>query len=59
MMKINKKDVVKMAGIAGTVLSLGATLLTSYSNKKEQEELIDRKVNEALSNMNNSLVENK
>lgn len=47
-MKINKNDMIKFAGIAGTLMSIGATMLTSYSNKKEQEEIIDKKINEAM-----------
>ena len=44
MIKINTK----LLGIVGTVLGIGATLLSSYVNEKQQEEEIDRKVNEAI-----------
>ena len=47
-MKINKEDVIKIAGILGTVMSVGATLLNSYSDKKELDILVDKKINEAM-----------
>lgn len=58
-MKINKTDIIKAAGIAGTLLSIASTILTSYSSKKEQEEMIDRKVNEAMNSYKNRLVDNQ
>lgn len=58
-MKINKGNMIKFAGIAGTMMSIGATILTNYSNKKEQDEIIDRKVNEAISAHMNSLVDSE
>lgn len=58
-MKLNKGSIIKIAGIAGTMMSIGATILTNYSNKKEQDEAIDRKVNEALKSHLNSLVNNE
>ena len=45
MIKINTT---KFLGILGTVLGIGATLISSYVNAKQQEETIDRKVNEAI-----------
>lgn len=50
MIKINTT---KMLGIVGTVLGIGATLLSSYVNEKQQEEIIDKKVNEALAKLAN------
>ena len=50
MIKINTT---KMLGIAGTVLGIGATLLSSYVNERQQEEAIDRKVNEAIAKLAN------
>ena len=47
MIKINTK----LLGIVGTVLGIGATLLSSYVNEKQQEEEIDRKVNEAIAKL--------
>ena len=50
MIKINST---KLLGIAGTVLGIGATLISSYVNEKQQEETIDRKVNEAIAKLAN------
>ena len=47
MIKINTK----LLGITGTVLGIGATLLSSYVNEKQQEEEMDRKVNEAIAKL--------
>lgn len=58
-MKINKSQVIKIAGVAGTLMSIGATILTSYSGKKEQEEIIDRKVKEAIALNQRSLVDSE
>lgn len=58
-MKINKSDIIKFAGIAGTLMSIGATILTSYSSKREQEDIIDRKINEVLNNNKVGLVDTK
>lgn len=43
----------KLLGIVGTILGVGGTLLSSYVNEKQQEEEIDRKVNEAIANLAN------
>lgn len=59
-MKINKSQIIKIAGVAGTLMSIGATVLSSYCNKKEQEEIIDRKVREAIAlNHQKSLVDSE
>lgn len=50
MIKINTT---KFLGILGTVLGIGATLISSYVNEKQQEEEIDRKVNEAIAKLEN------
>ena len=50
MIKINAT---KFLGITGTVLGIGATLISSYVNEKQQEEAIDRKVNEAIAKLAN------
>ena len=50
MIKINTT---KFLGIIGTILGIGATLLSSYVNEKQQEEEIDRKVNEAIAKLAN------
>lgn len=48
-----KVNTTKLLGIAGTVLGIGATLLSSYASDKQQEETIDKKVNEALAKLAN------
>lgn len=50
MIKINTT---KLLGVTGTVLGIGATLISSYVNEKQQEETIDRKVNEAIAKLAN------
>ena len=50
MIKINTT---KFLGIIGTVLGIGGTLISSYVNEKQQEETIDRKVNEAIAKLAN------
>ena len=48
-----KVNATKLLGITGTVLGIGATLISSYVNEKQQEETIDRKVNEAIAKLAN------
>ena len=50
MIKINTTQ---LRGIAGTVLGIGTTLISSYVNEKQQEETIDKKVNEAIAKLAN------
>ena len=50
MIKINST---KLLGIIGTVLGIGGTLISSYVDEKQQEETIDRKVNEAIAKLAN------
>lgn len=40
--------ITKALSLFGMVLGVASTLISDYSNKKEQESLIDSKVNEAL-----------
>jgi hypothetical protein len=46
---INEK-MVKILGIAATVVGMGATLLTDWVNDKKMDEKIIKKINEALAN---------
>ena len=39
---------IKVLGIAATVVGMGATLLTDWVNEKKMDEKIEEKVNEAL-----------
>ena len=50
MIKINTT---KLLGIAGTVVRIGASLIASYLNEKQQEDTSDRKVNEAIAKLAN------
>lgn len=44
----NKMNLFKILGITGTVLGFAATLISDYANGKEQEKLIEEKIDEAL-----------
>ena len=46
-MKMDIKKI-KILGILGTLLGLGATLLTDYVDEKKMEETIDEKIDEKL-----------
>lgn len=46
-MKMDIKKI-KILGILGTLLGLGATLLTDYADEKKMEETIDEKIDEKL-----------
>ena len=39
---------IKILGIAATVIGMGATLITDWVNDKKMDEKIEEKVNEAL-----------
>ena len=41
-------DVVQIANLAGTVLTVAATLITSFANDKKLDKTIEEKVAEAL-----------
>ena len=43
-----KRDTIKLLAILATGLGCAATLLSDWANGKEQEALIEEKVNEAL-----------
>lgn len=47
-MKIDKTKVVQIAGLAGTVLGVGASLLSSWSNDQKLDKLVEDKVTEIL-----------
>lgn len=49
---MKKKNTIKLLAILATGLGFAATLLSDWSNKKEQEALIEEKVNEALAKQN-------
>ena len=41
-------DLVQVAGLAGSVLTIAATLLTNYAGEKNLDKTIEEKVAEAL-----------
>ena len=43
-----KRDTIKLLAILATGIGFAATLLSDWANSKEQEALIEEKVNEAL-----------
>ena len=47
-MKKMNIDLVQVAGLAGSVLTIAATLLTGYANDKKLDKTIDDKVAEAI-----------
>lgn len=47
-MKMDKNKMVKVVGIAGTVLSVGATLLTNWTEEQKLNQKVEEKVNEIL-----------
>lgn len=47
--KMNKKiEWTKIIGLAGMALGFAATAISNYATGKEQEKVIEEKVNEAL-----------
>lgn len=48
MKTLKNLDMVQVAGIAGSMLTIAATLLTGYSNEKKLDAKIEEKVAEAL-----------
>ncbi len=45
---MKKRNTIKLLAILATGLGFAATLLSDWANGKEQEALIEEKVNEAL-----------
>lgn len=46
-------NIVKIASIAGTVLGVAGTLISSWAGQKAMDETIAKKVTDALANQNN------
>lgn len=53
-MKKMNIDLVQVAGIAGSLLTVAASLLTSYANDKKMDETIEKKVSEILAKQLNN-----
>lgn len=49
----NKINAVKLIGILGAGLGFVATLVSNYATSKEQEAMIEEKINEAISKKEN------
>lgn len=49
---MNQRNIFKLLSLAGVVLSGIGTLLSGWSDNKEQEAIIEEKVNEALAARN-------
>ncbi len=47
-MKLEKDTLVKIAGIAGPLLTIAATLLTNYTKEQQMNETIEKKVTEIM-----------
>ena len=45
---MTKNTLIKVLGLAATVISAGMTLATDWVNEQKMEEKIEEKVNEAL-----------
>jgi hypothetical protein len=56
MKTLKNLDMVQVASLAGSVLTVAATLLTGYANDKKLDSKIEEKVAEALAKQ---LAENK
>jgi hypothetical protein len=44
------KNLIKVLGLAATVIGMGAALITDWVNDKKMDEKIDERINEALAN---------
>lgn len=49
---MNQRNIFKLLSLAGVVLGGIGTLLSSWADNKEQEAIIEEKVNEALAARN-------
>lgn len=55
MKKIDKDTMIKVVGIAGTVLGIGANLMTSWSDEQKLNAKVESKVEEILAKKLNEL----
>lgn len=53
-MKLNKETMITVASIAGSALTIAATLLNNYVKEEQLNDKIDKKVAEAIANLNDS-----
>lgn len=47
-MKMDKTKMIQIAGVTGTILGVGATLLSNWSSDQKMEKLVEEKVVEIL-----------
>lgn len=52
-MKINKFINVKTVGYLSSALSLGVSLITAWVDAQKTEEMIDKKIDEAITELRN------
>lgn len=45
---MKKRDMIKLLAVLGAGLGIAASLLSDWANGKEQEAMIEEKINEAL-----------
>jgi len=50
---MKKRDAIRLLAVFATGLGFAATLLSNWANNKEQEALIEEKVDEALAKRDN------
>lgn len=50
-----KNNTLKIIALLGTCLGFAATMISNYATNKEQEILIDEKINEALAKRDNEI----
>ena len=56
-MKLKKETMITVARITGSALTIAATLLNNYVKEEQLNDKIDKKVAEAIANLNNSTEE--
>ena len=56
-MKLKKETMVTVASKASKTLTIAATLLNNYVKEEQLNDKIDKKVAEAIANLNNSTEE--
>lgn len=56
-MKLKKETMITVASIAGSALTIAASLLNNYVKEEQLNDKIDKKVAEAIANLNNSTEE--
>lgn len=50
---MDKSNWIKVIGLAATAIGMAATIINNWVDEKKMDEKIDKKVNEALAQMQN------